>query len=109
MRGRSVKSAVSEATAETGSCVEGRPAAVTISWTRPGDMPAVASATVGPRPVGEGRWGAGASSSRAVRTRRSRSSGPQSRACSRRAATACGRAAETVRASTPAVVALVAA
>ncbi len=82
----------------------GRPQAATISWIRPGDMPAVASATVGPRPVGEGCWAAGASSSRAVRTSRRRSSVPQTRACSRRVASACGNAAVTAGSrSSPAI------
>ncbi len=55
IRSGSVNSAVSAVTAETGSCVAGSPAAATISCTRVGDIPAVASATVGPSPVGEGR------------------------------------------------------
>ncbi len=95
IRRRAVNSLVSDATADTGSWVEGRPAAVTISWIRPGDMPAVASATVGPRPVGDGCCGDGASSSRAVRTSRSRSSAPHTSACSRSAARARGSACTT--------------
>ncbi len=90
---RSVKRPASAATAETGSWVPGSPAAVRISCSRPGDMPAVASATVGPRPVGEGCCGDGARSSRAVRTRCSRWSSPQTRACSRRVVRAAGSAA----------------
>ncbi len=104
MRFRSVNRPVRAVTADTESWVEGSPAAVTISWIRPGDIPAVASWTVGPRPVGEGCCGAGASSSRAVRTSRSRSSPPQTRACSRRVSRACGRAATTAgSASSPAM------
>ncbi len=95
MRARSVNSAVRDSTAETGSWVVGRPAAATMAWRRVGDMPAVASATVGPRPVGDGCCGPGASSSRAVRTRRSRSSGPQTSACSWRVPSARGRASAT--------------
>lgn len=95
IRVRSVNRADSAATAETGSCVAGSPDATRISWSRPGDIPAVASATVGPRPVGEGCCGDGASSSRAVRTSRSRSSSPQTRACSRSVASAPGSAAVT--------------
>ncbi len=83
IRSRSPKSEVRDSSALTGSWVVGSPAAVRISWRRPGDIPAVASARDGPRPVGEGRDADGASSSRAVRTRRSRSSPPQTIARSR--------------------------
>ncbi len=93
IRSGSVNRAVSEVTADTGSWVAGSPTAATISCTRVGDIPDVASATVGPRPVGEGRWADGASSSRAVRTRRSRSSSPHTRAWSRRVPRAPGSAA----------------
>ncbi len=93
---RWVNSAVSAVTADTESCVDGSPAVVTISWIRPGDMPEVASCTVGPSPVGDGCCGDGASSSRAVRTSRSRSSPPHTSACSRKQATARGSAPATV-------------
>ncbi len=53
IRVRSVNRAASAATADTGSWVAGSPVAARISW-KPGHIPAVASATVGPRPVGEG-------------------------------------------------------
>lgn len=92
---RSANSAVSAATAVTGSWVVGSPAAAMISWSRPGDIPAMASATVGPRPVGDGCAGLGVSSSRAVRTSRSRSSGPHTSACARSSATARGSSAAT--------------
>ncbi|CAM5555248.1 hypothetical protein SGRIM128S_03291 [Streptomyces griseomycini] len=95
IRVRSVNRAPREATAETESCVDGSPAVATISWIRPGDIPAVASRTEGPSPVGDGCCGDGDSSSRAVRTSRSRSSPPHTRACSRRVPSACGSAAAT--------------
>lgn len=92
IRGRSANSAVTEPTALTGSCVGGSPSTARICCSRVGDMPDVASATVGPSPVGDGLPAAGARMSRAVRTRRSRSSPPHSSACARSAATAPGSA-----------------
>lgn len=76
-RARSWNSSVSEPTALTGSWVGGSPASPRICCRRPGDVPAVASETVGPRPVGEGAPAVGASRSRAVRIRRSASSSPR--------------------------------
>ncbi|PPS69095.1 hypothetical protein BZZ08_07336 [Streptomyces sp. MH60] len=99
MRLRSENRAASADTAETESWVEGRPTAPRISWIRPGDIPAVASRTVGPSPVGDGCCGEGASSSRAVRTSRSRSSAPHTSACSRSRAAARGSAAATAGSS----------
>ncbi|EPH42965.1 hypothetical protein STRAU_3975 [Streptomyces aurantiacus JA 4570] len=92
IRLRSVNSAVSASTADTASCVAVSPAAATRLCTRPGDIPAIASATVGPRPVGDGRCGVGARSSLAVRMRRRRSLPPHTSACPRSVPRARSRA-----------------
>lgn len=97
---RSESRPASAATAETGSGVAGSPAPASSCWRRAGDIPVVASASVGPRPVRPGLAAVGASASRTAITRRSAESGPQSSDCARSVARAPGSAAVTAWRST---------